>query len=201
MKIQYPLREKRKKKIRSDLMLAAVELFADKGYEQTTLAEVADQAGTHVQTLYRHFPTKADFVAEAWHESLIKFETFFSARTCDSLTAWRNWIELQAIELTREGNAKYRKRQTFFWQIPYVSSKTFDFWFRYQEVLAEGIADDMGVDVADSPLPMLIAAMLWGGNSNTARRWVMSGTNSNFSEAILEVVDTVIDQFQHLLKT
>ena len=198
MKTQYPLREKRKQQIRSDLLLAATDLFAERGYEQTTLTAVADQAGIHVQTLYRHFPTKADFIAELWRESLLAFEQFFVARECDSLTQWRNWVELQALRLTREGDAEYRESQTF-WQIPYVSSKTFDFWFRYQEVLAEGIAQDMGVDVKDDPLPMLIATMLWGGNSNATRNWVTYGTNDDFSKVILNIVDTVIDQFRHLV--
>ena len=44
-KTQYPLRENRKQKIRSDFLLAATDLFAERGYEQTTLTAVADQAG------------------------------------------------------------------------------------------------------------------------------------------------------------
>ncbi|MYE83107.1 MAG: helix-turn-helix transcriptional regulator, partial [Gammaproteobacteria bacterium] len=60
VQIQYPLRERRKRRTRAALIEAAVDLFSTKGYDDTTLEEVADQAGLHVQTLYRHFPSKPE---------------------------------------------------------------------------------------------------------------------------------------------
>ena len=100
MSVQYPLREKRKLQSRADLVGAAIDLFANQGFEETTLEAVAEKAGLHVQTLYRHFPTKTDLVAAIWSESFSAFESFFSTRTGDALSAWRDWVEKRATIVT-----------------------------------------------------------------------------------------------------
>ena len=200
MNIQYPLREKRKMQSRAALVGAAVDLFASNGFEETTLESVAEKAGLHVQTLYRHFPTKSDLVAAIWRESFSAFETFFRARESDALSAWRDWVEHRGIIVTRKGNADYRKIVDDFWAYPTVSTITLKFWYRYEETLAEGIAEDMGVDVARDPLPTLIACMLWGGNLHAARNWAEAGGKASLVKACLEVVDTVRVQFKDQLK-
>jgi AcrR family transcriptional regulator len=40
----------------------AVRLFAERGYDATTVADVAEAAGVSAMTVYRHFPTKEDLV-------------------------------------------------------------------------------------------------------------------------------------------
>ena len=55
---QYPKREQRKQASRAALVEAAIELFGSQGFEETKLEDVADRAGLHVQTLYRHFANK-----------------------------------------------------------------------------------------------------------------------------------------------
>ena len=44
------------------LVEAATELFIERGYAATTLADVADHAGLAPRTLYLRFPTKADLL-------------------------------------------------------------------------------------------------------------------------------------------
>ena len=58
MTTRYPLRTKRKAATKKKIVQAAQGIFYRKGYDATTLEEIADAAGVHVQTLYRHFPNK-----------------------------------------------------------------------------------------------------------------------------------------------
>jgi len=44
------------------LITTASELFVERGYTDTTLADVADQAGLAARTLYLHFSTKAELL-------------------------------------------------------------------------------------------------------------------------------------------
>ena len=62
---QYPRRTEKKKQSRAQLINAANTLFARKGYQHTKLDEVAEEAGLHVQTLYRHFKTKEELATAA----------------------------------------------------------------------------------------------------------------------------------------
>lgn len=52
------LREQQKQQTRIVLMEAAMRLFAEQGYENVTLNQIAEHAGIHVQTLFKHFKTK-----------------------------------------------------------------------------------------------------------------------------------------------
>jgi AcrR family transcriptional regulator len=45
---------------RERLVLAAVDLFHDQGYDETTVAQIAERAGVTRSTFFRHFPDKRD---------------------------------------------------------------------------------------------------------------------------------------------
>jgi AcrR family transcriptional regulator len=45
---------------------ATVELFADLGFEGTSIEAVAEQAGVAKSTVYRRYPSKIDLVMAAW---------------------------------------------------------------------------------------------------------------------------------------
>lgn len=53
------LREQKKVRARSDILAAANTLIARKGYQNTTMREIADAANLSYQTLYNYFPSKA----------------------------------------------------------------------------------------------------------------------------------------------
>jgi AcrR family transcriptional regulator len=63
------LREKRKRQLKSDLSRQAIQLFAQKGFEETTIDEIVDPLAVSKRTLFRYFPTKEDLVF-AWYEEL-----------------------------------------------------------------------------------------------------------------------------------
>lgn len=51
---------------KSALSHAAVELFAEKGFEDTTVDEIAARAGVSRRTFFRHFPSKSDAAMHHW---------------------------------------------------------------------------------------------------------------------------------------
>ncbi|HEY4457336.1 MAG TPA: helix-turn-helix domain-containing protein [Pseudonocardiaceae bacterium] len=48
---------------RERLVLAAVDLFAEQGYDDTTVAQIAERAGVTKSTFFRHFPDKRELLA------------------------------------------------------------------------------------------------------------------------------------------
>jgi len=57
--------ERKKAKARSEIIAAALGLFADQGYEATTVAQIMDRADYGLGTFYNHFPGKQELVREA----------------------------------------------------------------------------------------------------------------------------------------
>ncbi|MFC5403377.1 TetR/AcrR family transcriptional regulator [Cohnella soli] len=59
--------EDRSKRTTADkLLLAAIDLMAEKGYAATTTKEIAAEAGVNEVTLFRHYGTKEKLVAAAF---------------------------------------------------------------------------------------------------------------------------------------
>src|SRR5690349_23959559 len=48
---------------RERLVVAALELFTERGYDDTTVAQIAERAGLTRSTFFRHFPDKRDVLA------------------------------------------------------------------------------------------------------------------------------------------
>lgn len=55
-----PLSNPRAQRTRSSLFEAAATLFMSQGYEATTMADIAAEAGTSRRTAFNHFPNKGD---------------------------------------------------------------------------------------------------------------------------------------------
>src|SRR5260370_10822052 len=58
---------------RLSLYKAAIALIAERGYEATTLRDVADRAGVSVGLLYRYFPSKPAVILALYDELSVKY--------------------------------------------------------------------------------------------------------------------------------
>jgi AcrR family transcriptional regulator len=56
------LRELKKARTRQTIERVALELFAKRGFQQTTLADIAEAAEVAPSTLYSYFPLKEDIL-------------------------------------------------------------------------------------------------------------------------------------------
>jgi AcrR family transcriptional regulator len=63
-----PLREQTRAVVRSLLARTALELFADQGYDETTVDEVAAAAGVSRRTLFNYFDSKEDLALSGLSE-------------------------------------------------------------------------------------------------------------------------------------
>lgn len=64
------LRERRKEQTRQAIANVATRLFIERGFERTTIAEVARAAGVSKMTVTNHFPRKEDLFFDM-HEQLV----------------------------------------------------------------------------------------------------------------------------------
>jgi len=56
---------------RDRLLTAALELFAERGYDGTSVSEIAARAGVTEMTFFRHFPAKASLLVDDPYDPVI----------------------------------------------------------------------------------------------------------------------------------
>src|SRR5687768_12464455 len=89
---QTPLREQTRSVVRSLLARTAVELFAAKGYDDTTLDDVAAAAGVSRRTLFNYFRNKEDLALSGLAEHGELIAARFAERPADE----DPWTSLRA---------------------------------------------------------------------------------------------------------
>jgi len=89
---QTPLREQTRSVVRSLLARTAVELFAAKGYDDTTLDDVAAAAGVSRRTLFNYFRNKEDLALSGLAEQGELIAARFAERPADE----DPWTSLRA---------------------------------------------------------------------------------------------------------
>ena len=95
------LRERKKEKTRQALASAAMRLFAERGYEATTVADIAAAAEVSTRTFFAYFPSKEDVFFTGTQERLDLVREVFAAQggALPPLTAMRATLD-QIIETT-----------------------------------------------------------------------------------------------------
>ena len=210
---QYPRRTEKKRQSRAQLINAANTLFARKGYQHTKLDEVADEAGLHVQTLYRHFKSKEELAAAAAEVLLNDCRAHFDNSASDRSTfeIWRAWITRTVSYLASLGFGEHKRRQ-----LRSVSSLMNDYFLLavysgYEDLLTEYLALDFRMNPKHSRLPRLVACMLWSGNEAAVKRCAgldrghdtLMDDSSLLAESVgvVDDVEAVFASYVHLPRT
>ena len=110
-----PLRERRPQArgiaTRERLLRAAEDLFSKRGYDATSMADVADRTGVGVGTLYHHFPDKRALLLaliDAWSDRELargraEFDAVLRASGADLRTAIRGYLASRYRALRKDG--------------------------------------------------------------------------------------------------
>ena len=91
----------------SKLKQVALSLFAERGYHQTTMSDIATEAGVGRGTLYWYFPSKEKlFIAAFWHEieQMIAGSKALAAQEISPLEKLSLAMEEMPRSLAKHGN-------------------------------------------------------------------------------------------------
>src|SRR6202050_1601788 len=98
--------ERRKRRTRQAIQKAALDLFAERGYRETTINDIADRAEVAPRTVTVHFPAKEELLFDAEPFTLDSLSERLSARAPGepALQALRDWMASTMAEAETNGS-------------------------------------------------------------------------------------------------
>jgi AcrR family transcriptional regulator len=99
--VERTRRERKKQETRAALEAAALRLFAEKGYEQTTVEDIADAADVAVRTFFRYFSSKQHILfGDVGHDIAARLAAALDARPVGEHPVDSVYAALEALRLS-----------------------------------------------------------------------------------------------------
>lgn len=164
MVMSASLRERQKQQTRQVIFEAASRLFAERGFDAVTVAEVARAAGVSQMTVFNHFPTKEDlcFAGMQFFEQRLVDAVRERAAGVSALEAFRRPIVDGCSRLADEEHVEViAKAAALIGGSPSLQVREREIVARYTQRLAELLATETGADPNDVE-PCGVASALMG---------------------------------------
>jgi AcrR family transcriptional regulator len=153
-------RERKKQETRAALEEAALRLFAEKGYEQTTVEEIAAAADVAVRTFFRYFSSKQHVLfGDVGHNRVLLMRGVLDSRpaTEDPIDSVRAVLDHLDIAGDEEEEQILRRLRLLERQ-PSLRATYLLLTNDLRQVLVDFIAERTGLSPVEHPYPLLLAS-------------------------------------------
>lgn len=155
------------------LARAAFALFDERGYEQTTIDDIAERAGLGRATFFRHYRSKEDVIFPD-HELLLSqvSDRLRSSSHATALAAVSDAVRLVLLHYLQEGELA-RRRYALTSTVTALRDREIVSVARYQRLFREFITEWMADRGQSASLQAeLMAAAVVSAHNHVLRRWL-----------------------------
>jgi AcrR family transcriptional regulator len=186
-------RERKKEATREALIAAAVHLFTTKGYDATTVEDIAEVVDVSSRTFHRYFASKEDVLFADADERLRRFDAALAERPDDEdvLESLRIAAGVMA-EMLLDRVELEAARHRLFQGSPALRAQALRHTEEWARVVAEHTASRLHLDI-DDPLPQLL-----GGCTAVVMRTARQQWAANPSADLRREIDRGFDMISHL---
>lgn len=187
-------RERKKRATRAALSEAALRLSVERGIDNVTVEQIADEADVSLRTFFNYFSSKEEAVVAgdvATAEALV--EVFRDRPPEESvLEALRHAV----LEVGREHYAdRDRVRQLrVMRRNPSLLAHQLAAYADQERSLAAAVAQRVGVDADRELYPALVAATAMAGLRVAVQRWVAEPESDGVEPSLVVLIDNMISQ-------
>ncbi|MET9686602.1 TetR/AcrR family transcriptional regulator [Streptomyces coeruleorubidus] len=158
---------------RARLSDAAFALFDERGYEQTTVDDIAERAGVGRTTFFRHYRSK-EAVIFPDHDRLLGLikDRLATSNHSTALAAVSDAVRLVLLHYVDEGDLA-RQRYALTSKVAALRDREIASVARYQRLFREFISNWMGDPTESASLRAeLMAAAVVSAHNHVLRRWL-----------------------------
>lgn len=151
---------------------AALQLFADNGFDETTVDEIATEAGVSRRTIFRYYPSKNDMVWGDFDWVLNRLRAALAETSPDEslMDAIRRAV-IASNHYEPEQLPELRIRLTLITTVPALQAHSMLRYADWRRVIAEFVAERLGLE-PDDLIPEAIGWMTLGASLSAFVRWV-----------------------------
>jgi AcrR family transcriptional regulator len=185
-------RERRRTRTMRTIQGEALRLFAERGYEQTTIEDIADAADISPRTFFRYFPTKEDVVL--WDEYDALMWGLLEQRPADESPGETiRAATRQAIEgLYRRDPERLLARNRLLFTVPAVRGRFLEFTRTGVELVSASFARRRGVPGEDLKLQLTAIAIVDAAGA-AFDRWQRTDGKSDLLALLDEAIDALVE--------
>jgi AcrR family transcriptional regulator len=185
------LRERKKQQTRASIARAALRLFADRGYDETTLADIANAANVAPRTIFAYFESKEDILLCEENGFLSQLKQRLDERPAGTTTVDAIREFLASLKHPNE-EAKLRKQVIA--ANPDLQVKMRGRHAQLEPMLAESIAKDLGTEPGDIRALLIAASMAAAFTSVSDRIFAAESAGEPLApEHAMAILDQVLE--------
>jgi AcrR family transcriptional regulator len=193
------LRERKKIETRLALARAAMRLFDERGYDATTVDDIAAAANVSRRTFFRYFSTKEEVFIVDPQGKLAALHVALADGPPDEPTIAALRRGVVALAGTYFDPDLIRAEERISLSEPAVAAAGFAYQVRWEDALAVEVAADLGVDVDRDVRPRIVAhttvAILRAGVS----AWFQGGCLGEPAEVVAVTFDRTTPALEAIL--
>lgn len=192
-----------KEEKRGQIMMAAIRLFAQKGFEKTTISDIAAEAEIGKGTVYEYFKNKEEMIHQSFHFFLQQTEIDFQNILLEKIPA----VEKLKQILMAFGNVINAETESFvtmmfnFWgeamrfqntkNIIFTEMKKFYHSYRriFADIIIEGMQDG---SIRKSINPESVAIIIIGMLDGVMVQWLMDRDLINYEEILNTLISIIL---------
>ncbi|ASW98565.1 TetR/AcrR family transcriptional regulator [Mycobacterium intracellulare] len=176
---------------RNALIAAAVALFSARGYEGTTVEQIAAEAGVAPRTLFHHFASKDDILFDGYAGRLDEATRRFRASESSSLWGALAEASNAVAEAISQQPEMFLVRAQMYAGHPALRATMLRLNDEWIDQLTGEVARWLGADADTDLRPRLAATVINGANRAAIDTWVAGGGADDLVEIMQSAVDLV----------
>jgi AcrR family transcriptional regulator len=194
------LRERKKQKTRWAIQEHALRLFAQQGYDATTVEQIAAAAEISPSTFFRYFPTKEDLVIEDEYDPILLALITAQPAGTHPIEAMRVAIRTAMGDIPPDVREKIMFRTTLQASVPALRARMLDNYLQTVRLIADAFAARLGRS-ADDPQVLTLAGACVGALLPVIFTWVDTQGERDLAQQLDQALADLQAGFPDLIPT
>jgi AcrR family transcriptional regulator len=186
------LRERKKQRTRDALRHVALQLFAERGFDQVTVEEIAERADVSRSTFFRYFPTKGDVLADRAGELLAELHGALAVRPEAEPVLRSLRAALQVLARAYEDRqAEFATLRDVAARHPDVQARALEHHSAWEERVAATLAERLGGGASATRRARVAAGAVLAAARVSVDEWIAAEGRLDLEDLLADALDVL----------